>query len=377
MEKMPGPDFPTGALICGTEGIRAAYATGRGLVTVRGRAAFEETKRGSRIVITEIPFMVNKASLLERIAELRARGPDRRHLGPARRVEPPGHARRDRAASATRTPDVMLNQLYKQTPLQTTFGVNMLALVNGRPETLSLKDMLRPFLDFRREVVIRRATYDLEQAEARAHILEGFAIALDHLDEVIRLIRAAEDTAGARAALMARFALSERQANAILDMRLRALTALERQSVLDELAEIRATIDDLKGLLASDARILEVVLEELARDPREVRRRAPHRDHRRGRRHRDRGPDRRGGHGRDRVAPRLHEAQPAHRVPRAAPRRQGPARHGDARRGLRRAALRRLDPRLRALLHQPRPRALEEGLRAAAARPRRAAARRS
>jgi len=161
------------------------------------------------------------------------------------------------------TPDVTLNQLYKQTPLQSTFGVNMLALVNGRPETLSLKDMLRPFLEFRREVVIRRATYDLKQAEARSHILEGFAIILDNLDEAIRLIRAAEDTAGARAALMERFQLTERQTNAILEMRLRALTSMERQRVMDELAEIRARIEDLVGLLGSDARVLDVVLDEL------------------------------------------------------------------------------------------------------------------
>jgi DNA gyrase subunit A len=262
MEKMPGPDFPTGALICGTEGIRQAYATGRGLVTVRGRAAIEETKRGSRIVITEIPFLVNKASLLERIADHVREG----------RIEGISDLRDESNRQGMRvvielkrdaTPDVTLNQLYKQTPLQSTFGVNMLALVNGRPETLPLKDMLRPFLEFRREVVIRRATYDLKQAEARAHILDGFAIILDNLDEAIRLIRAAEDTAGARAALMERFQLSERQANAILEMRLRALTSMERQRVMDELAEIRARIEDLKGLLASDARVTEVVLQEL------------------------------------------------------------------------------------------------------------------
>ena len=262
MEKMPGPDFPTGALICGTEGIRSAYATGRGLVTVRGRAAIEETKRGSRIVITEIPFLVNKASLLERIADHVREG----------RIEGISDLRDESNRQGMRvvielkrdaTPDVTLNQLYKQTPLQSTFGVNMLALVNGRPETLPLKDMLRPFLEFRREVVIRRATYDLKQAEARAHILDGFAIILDNLDEAIRLIRAAEDTAGARAALMERFQLSERQANAILEMRLRALTSMERQRVMDELAEIRARIEDLKGLLASDARVTEVVLQEL------------------------------------------------------------------------------------------------------------------
>jgi DNA gyrase subunit A len=262
LEKMPGPDFPTGALICGTEGIRQAYATGRGLITVRGRAEIEESKRGTRIVVTEIPFMVNKASLQERIAEHVREGridgiSDIRDESNRQGIRVVIELKRDA------TPDVTLNQLYKQTPLQTTFGVNMLALVNGRPETLSLKEVLRPFLEFRREVVIRRATYDLRQAEARAHILEGLALVLDNLDAVIALIRAAQDTAEARASLMERLQLSERQANAILEMRLRALTALERQRVMDELAEVRARIEDLRGLLASDQRVLEVVIEEL------------------------------------------------------------------------------------------------------------------
>jgi len=159
--------------------------------------------------------------------------------------------------------DVVLNQLYKMTPLQTTFAVNLLALVGNRPQTLSIKEALRHFLEFRKEVVIRRAIYDLKQAEARAHILEGFAIALDHLDEIIALIRAAADAATARGELMTRFALSERQAQAILDMRLRALTAMERQRVLDELEALRLKIADLKDLLASDERILEVVIDEL------------------------------------------------------------------------------------------------------------------
>jgi DNA gyrase subunit A len=262
LEKLPGPDFPTGALICGTEGIRQAYATGRGLITVRGRAEIEESKRGPRIVITEIPFMLNKASLLERIADHVREGridgiADLRDESNSQGIRVVIELRKDAA------PDVTLNQLYKQTPLQSTFGVNMLALVNGRPETLSLKEVLRHFLDFRREVVIRRATYDLRQAEARAHILEGLALVLDNLDAVIALIRASQDTAGARGALMERFALSERQANAILEMRLRALTALERQRVLDELAEVRARIEDLRGLLASDERVLGVVVDEL------------------------------------------------------------------------------------------------------------------
>jgi len=159
--------------------------------------------------------------------------------------------------------EVILNQLYKQTPLQSTFGVNLLALVNGRPQLLSLKEALDHFLAFRREVVVRRATYDLAQARARAHLLEGFEIALDNLDAVIATIRAAQDTAGARAQLMERFALSERQANAILEMRLRALTALERQRVREELEEIRARIAELEALLASDEKVLAVVIEEL------------------------------------------------------------------------------------------------------------------
>ena len=263
LEKMPGPDFPTGALICGRTGIRQAYETGRGLLTVRGRANFEETKRGgTRIVITEIPFLLNKASLLERIADHVREGKidgisDLRDESNRQGMRVVIELKKDA------TPDVTLNQLYKQTPLQSTFGVNMLALVNGRPETLSLKSVLKHFLEFRREVVIRRATFDLRQAEARAHILEGLAIVLDNLDEVIRLIRAADDTAAARASLIGAFALSERQANAILEMRLRALTAMERQRVLDELAEVRARIEDLQGLLASDARVLEVVFAEL------------------------------------------------------------------------------------------------------------------
>jgi DNA gyrase subunit A len=263
LELVPGPDFPTGATICGREGIRSAYATGRGLLQVRGKAEFETNKKGTEtIVISEIPFMVNKSGMLERMAELVRDGKidgvadirDESNREGMRIVIP---LKRDAPG------DVILNQLYKMTPLQTTFGVNMLALVNGRPQTLSLKQMLRHFIDFRREVVVRRATYDLAQAEARAHLLEGFAIALEHLDEVIAIIRAAQDTAGARSQLMERFELSERQANAILEMRLRSLTALERQRVLDELEEVRAKIADLKDLLGSDQRIREVVVDEL------------------------------------------------------------------------------------------------------------------
>jgi DNA gyrase subunit A len=262
LEKMPGPDFPTGATICGNEGIRSAYATGRGLLAVRAKAEFEDSKRGRRIVVSEIPFMVNKSGLLERIAELVRDGridgvTDLRDESNRQGMRIVIELRKDAPE------EVILNQLYKQTPLQSTFGVNLLALVNGRPQTLTLKQALRHFIDFRREVIVRRATYDLAQAEQRAHLLEGFAIALENLDEVIAIIRAAENTAAARTQLMERFELSERQANAILEMRLRSLTAMEQQRVIDELEEIRAKISDLKDLLASDARILDLAIEEL------------------------------------------------------------------------------------------------------------------
>ncbi|MCH7598414.1 MAG: DNA gyrase subunit A [Myxococcales bacterium] len=262
LEKLPGPDFPTGAMICGSEGIRSAYATGRGLLTVRARAEFEESKRGPRIIVTEIPYMVNKASLLERIADLVRAGKidgvsDLRDESNREGMRIVIELRRDAQN------EVVLNQLYKQTPLQSTFGMNMLALVNDRPQLLSLKQALRHFIDFRSEVVVRRSTYDLAQAETRAHLLAGFEIALDNLDEVISIIRASESTADARTRLMERFEFSERQTNAILEMRLRALTSLERQRVLDELETVRAKIAGLKDLLASDTQILDVVIEEV------------------------------------------------------------------------------------------------------------------
>ncbi len=262
LEKLPGPDFPTGALICGTEGIRAAYATGRGHLTVRARVAVEEHKRGRRIVVTEIPYMVNKASLLERIAGLVRES----------RIDGISDLRDESNRQGMRVvielkkdaqDEVVLNQLFAMTPLQTTFAVNMLALVDGRPRVLPLKEALDLFIDFRREVATRRAVYDLRQAEARAHVLEGFAIALDNLDAVIALIRNAADASEARDQLMARFGLSQIQAQAILDMRLRALTALEQEKVMTELAELRERIADLRALLASPERILDVVVEEL------------------------------------------------------------------------------------------------------------------
>ncbi|MFB0978110.1 MAG: DNA gyrase subunit A [Myxococcota bacterium] len=259
---MPGPDFPTGAQLCGTDGVRSYYQTGRGHLTLRAQADFEETKRGERIVVTEIPYQVNKSALLERMADLVREGRiegivDLRDESNREGMRIVVELRRD----ANR--DVILNQLFKMTPLQTTFGVNLLALVNGRPETLPIQHCMNHFLTFRKEVVIRRAIYDLAQAEARAHILEGFEIALDNLDEIIALIRASANANEARAELMTRFVLTERQAQAILEMRLRALTALERDKILNELLALREKIADLKALLASDERILDVVIEEI------------------------------------------------------------------------------------------------------------------
>jgi DNA gyrase subunit A len=263
MEKLPGPDFPTGALICGTGPIREAYRTGRGHLTVRARAEIEEARGGKkRIVVDEIPYLLNKASMIEKIAELVRDGridgiSDVRDESDRRGMRVVVELKKDA------DDQVVLNQLFKLTPMQSTFAVNMVALVRNRPQTLGLIPLLQHFLDFRREVVRRRAAYDLRQAEARAHILEGFAIALDRLDAVIALIRASQSPAEARDGLQAQFSLSERQAQAILELRLQRLTAMERQKILDELAEVRASIEELKALLASDQLVTDKIVEEL------------------------------------------------------------------------------------------------------------------
>ena len=263
MEKLPGPDFPTGALICGSGPIREAYRTGRGHLTVRARAEIEEARGGKRrIVVDEIPYLINKASMIEKIAELVRDGridgiADVRDESDRRGMRVVVELKKDA------DDQVVLNQLFKLTLMQTTFAVNMVALVRNRPQTLGLIPLLQHFLDFRREVVRRRAAYDLRQAEARAHILEGFAIALENLDAVIALIRASQSPSEARDGLISRFSLSERQAQAILELRLQRLTAMERQKTLDELAEVRAKIEELKALLASDQLVTDKIVEEL------------------------------------------------------------------------------------------------------------------
>ncbi len=261
---VPGPDFPSGGFIVGRAGIEQAYRTGRGTITLRARAKIEEQKKGEKlsIVVTEIPYQVNKARLLEKIAE----------LVQAKVIEGIADLRDESDREGMRiaidlrrgeVPEVILNNLFKHTPLQTTFGVIQLAIVGGRPRTLSLLELVEHFIDFRREVVRRRTAFELEKAEARAHVLEGLTVALDHLDEVLALIRAAASPSEARDGLVTRFALSAVQAQAILDMPLQRLTGLERQKIVDELAGLRETIAQLHAVLASDARLMQLVVDEL------------------------------------------------------------------------------------------------------------------
>jgi DNA gyrase subunit A len=263
LERIPGPDFPTGGFIFGRSGIRQAYRIGRGSIVMRARAEIE-TRRGDResIVVTEIPYQVNKARLIEKIAELVR---DKKIEGVADiRDESDRQGMRIVLDIRKGEPSqVILNNLYKHTQLQDTFGIIMLAIVDQRPRTLNLLECCELFLDFRREVVRRRAAFELRKAEARAHVLEGYVVALDHLDAVIALIRAARTPAEARTGLVTQFSLSEIQAQAILDLQLHRLTGMERQKIVDELAEVRATIARLKEILGSAKLVDELVASEL------------------------------------------------------------------------------------------------------------------
>jgi DNA gyrase subunit A len=259
-----GPDFPSGGYIVGRQGIFQAYTTGRGSITLRAKTDVEESKKGDRvaIVVTEIPYQVNKARLIEKIAEL-AREKAIEGISDLRDESDRDGMRIVIELKRGEVPEVVLNNLYKHTPLQTTFGIIMLAIVGGRPRVLSLLEVIEHFIEFRREVVRRRTEFELRKAEARAHILEGLKIALDHLDEVIRLIRGSKNPAEAREGLMTNFGLSQIQAQAILDMQLQRLTGLERQKILDELAEIMKTIERLRAILSSEALLMELVVNEL------------------------------------------------------------------------------------------------------------------
>ena len=264
LELVTGPDFPTGGYIVGRAGIQQAYLTGRGTVIMRAKAEIEVSKKGDRqsIVIAEIPYQVNKARLIERIADL-VREKTIEGISDIRDES-------DRSGMSIvielkrgEVADVILNNLYKHTALQSSFGVIMLAIVGGRPRVLTLAELIDSFIEFRRDVVRRRTEFELRKAEARAHILEGLKIALDHLDAVIALIRAAKNPGEARDGLIAQFGLTQVQAQAILDMQLQRLTGLERQKILDELAELLKTIERLRAILSSEKLLMDIVVGEL------------------------------------------------------------------------------------------------------------------
>ncbi len=260
---VPGPDFPTGGVIIGQEDVRTAYATGRGRVIVRAKASVEETRAGRwQIVVTELPYQVNKATLQERIADLvhdhKVEGiSDLRDESDRQGMRLVIELKRDAK------PPTILNQLYKHTAMQSTFGINMLALVEGEPRVLNLKRMLGLFLEHRQTVLTRRTQFDLKKAQERAHVLEGLKIALDHVDAVVRTIRQSRSAEQALEALKTRYKLTDIQAKAILDMQLRRLAALEREEVLNELAELQKTIAQLQDLLANPPKVLALVRDEL------------------------------------------------------------------------------------------------------------------
>lgn len=264
MEHVKGPDFPTAGIICGTEGIRQAYATGRGSVPIRSKVSFEDSgKKGKEaIIVHELPYQVNKANLIIKIAELvndkKIQGiADLRDESDRKGMRIYIELKRDA------TKEVVLNQLYKHTQLQTSFGINMVALVSGIPKTLNLKEVLSHFVAHRKEVVIRRTEYDLKKAEDRVHILEGLRIALDNIDAIIALIKASKDTETARSGLMSNYSLSEKQANAILEMRLQRLTGLEREKIEEEYKQLLEKIADLKDILSNVSRVYSIIKDEL------------------------------------------------------------------------------------------------------------------
>jgi DNA gyrase subunit A len=257
-----GPDFPTGGSVCGTEGILDAYRTGRGRVVMRAKTHVEETERGERIIVTELPFMVNKARLVEQIAQL-VRDKKLDGIRDLRDESDRDGMRVVIELKREGVPYVVLNRLFKHTQMQSTFGTILLALVDGVPRVLTLRQILGYFLDHRHEVVVRRTEFDLAKAKDREHILEGLTIAVDNIDQVIRLIRASRDTEEASTGLQETFGLSERQAKAILDMRLARLTGLEMEKLEQELSEVRATIAELDSILASREKRMGIIADEL------------------------------------------------------------------------------------------------------------------
>jgi DNA gyrase subunit A len=307
LERIPGPDFPTAGFVHGREGIEQAYRTGRGTIQLRARAEIEDIgKERQAIIVTEIPYQVNKARLLEKIAELVR----------DRKIEGISDLRDESDRKGMRivvelkrgeVPQVVLNNLYKHTALQTSFGVILLAISDSRPKVLPLLEVVTHFIDFRRSVVRRRTAFELEKAEARAHVLEGFVKALDNLDAVIELIRAASTPAEAREQLIARFELTAIQAQAVLDLQLHRLTGMERQKIVQEHEEIRKLVVELKGILASEEKIKDIVRDEMN----EVKEKFSD----------PRGHDCRRRHGHHRVPSGLHQAESGCGLPKAETRR--------------------------------------------------------
>ncbi|EEP52422.1 DNA gyrase subunit A [Clostridium butyricum] len=263
MTKIQGPDFPTGATIMGKAGIRAAYETGRGKIVVRADAEIEEENGRHKIVVTEIPYQVNKAKLIENIADL-VKDKKITGISDLRDESDRDGMRIVVELKRDANPNVVLNLLYKHTKLQDSFGVIMLALVNNEPRVLNIKEILSNYIDYQKEVITRRTVFELNKAEARAHILEGLRIALDNIDEVISIIRHSKTAEIAKNTLMEKFALSDKQATAILEMRLRRLTGLEREKIEEEYAELMKQIEYLKSILASEEKLLGVIKDELS-----------------------------------------------------------------------------------------------------------------
>jgi len=266
MQHVPGPDFPTGGIVYGTDGIKEAYKNGRGIIRIRARVVVEQDKQTQRetIVVNELPYQVNKAKLIEKIAEL-VRD---KHIGGVSFVRDESDREGMRIAIGLKRDSiagVIINQLYKMTRMENTFGIIFLAIVNNRPEMLNFKEILEYFILHRKEIIIRRTRYDLNKAEARAHILEGLKVALDNLDDVVALIRQARSPAEAKDALMAKYALTAIQAQAILDMRLQRLTGLEREKIVDEYKELLKDIARFKEILANERLVLNIIKDELDR----------------------------------------------------------------------------------------------------------------
>lgn len=262
MQHISAPDFPTGGTIYGYEGVRDAFHTGRGRIVLRGKAVIEEVKGRECIIVTEIPYLVNKADMIKKTAEL-VNDKKLEGISDIRDESDRKGMRIVYVLKRDAVPNVVLNKLYKYTQLQSSFSVNNIALVNGRPELLNLKDMIRHFVDHRHEVVVRRTEYELKQAEKRAHVLEGLLIAIDNLDAAIKLIRASSTPEDAKTGLMAEFKLSEIQAKAILEMRLQKLTGLERDKIKAEYEELMKTIEYLKSILNDKALRMSIIKEEL------------------------------------------------------------------------------------------------------------------